>query len=405
MAFVHGDRVKELTTTSGTGALTLAGATAGFRTFAAGVGVGNECYYAIVHTLDNTWEVGRGTVGPGTFSRDTVYSSTNSNLLVNLAAGDKLVFTTSPATFYTNALDATSHAAIDHTSAPLNLLDATAHSGVDHTAAPLNLLNVTGHEGVDHTLAPLSLLNATGHQAIDHTIAPFNLLNAAGHQAVDHTSAPFNLLNAAGHSAIDHTGITGVGDANPTQVTSLERTAGTEPSLRSFSPLDVATMAGIHGVSGGKLVQTVFATPVTAVITCSTVVPQDATVPQFSEGTFVIGATITPQSISNTLVFEFQASGTITGTPGQFLSMLFQGTGPNAIGVSYGTRASGIANGPQHLWLRHYITAPGSGAPITFNILVGSHTGDPIYINGDNAAAQLFAGTMAATLTISEIAP
>lgn len=405
MAFVHADRVKEISTTTGTGAMALAGATAGFRSFAAGVGVSNECFYGIVHTLDNTWEIGRGTVGAGTFSRDTVFSSTNSNLLVNFAAGDKIIFTTNPAFFYTNALDAAAHELINHTLAPLNLLDATAHQGVDHTAAPLNLLNVTAHEGVDHTIAPFSLLDATGHQGIDHTIAPFNLLDATQHNSIDHTTAPLSLMSIAAHNALDHQTIpaTNVGEDNPSQVTPAERTAGTEVNLRSFSPFDVATMAGIHGGGGGsgKLVQQVFAPPLSSVIACSTVTPLDNTTPQISEGTFVIAATITPQSIANTLVFSFESSGGHNGANVQPRALLFQGAGPNAIATSFGKNS---AQGTSQVTLSYYTTAPSSGSPITFNVYIGVAAGT-YYTNADFNGVPVHNGVNTTRFSISEIAP
>ena len=405
MAFIYADRVKELSTTTGTGAMTLTGATAGFRTFASGVGVGNETYYGIVHTLDNSWEVGRGTLGAGTFSRDVVYASSNSNLLVNFAAGDKIVFTTNASDFYINALNVTSHSAVDHTLAPLNLLDATAHEGVDHTAAPLNLLNVTGHEAVDHTLAPFSLLNTVGHQAIDHTIAPFNLLDAPAHESVDHTAAPLSLLSIANHATLDHSLLPGtnVGEDNPTQVSAGERTAGTEVALRSFSPEDVAIMAGIHGagVIPGNLVQEVFATPVTSVVSISTTTPIDNTVPQIGEGDLVISATITPQNIANTLVFEFRANGTPTVGGASPVVMLFQGAGPSAIAARVYPNAAGETA------LRFYTNPPSSGAPITYNIYVGIAVGSggTFEINGDSTGTQIFGGTSQATFSISEISP
>jgi hypothetical protein len=60
MPLVVKDRIKETSTTSGTGTLTLAGAASGFRSFA-DIGNGNTTYYAIVDTTAGTWEVGIGT--------------------------------------------------------------------------------------------------------------------------------------------------------------------------------------------------------------------------------------------------------------------------------------------------------------------------------------------------------
>ena len=51
MALVINDRVKETTTTTGTGAVALSGAVTGFETFAAGVGNSNTTYYVIKRCL------------------------------------------------------------------------------------------------------------------------------------------------------------------------------------------------------------------------------------------------------------------------------------------------------------------------------------------------------------------
>jgi ethanolamine utilization protein EutA (predicted chaperonin) len=73
MAFVINDRVKETSTTIGTGTLDLLGASPDFESFVAGVGTGNQTYYAISQTGSNNWEVGIGTVtdaATDTLSRD-----------------------------------------------------------------------------------------------------------------------------------------------------------------------------------------------------------------------------------------------------------------------------------------------------------------------------------------------
>ena len=100
MALVLNDRVKETTTTTGTGTVNLAGAETGFETFVAGIGNTNTCYYAIVHQTADEFEVGLGTVAdasPDTLARTTVISSSNSDSAVNFSSGTKDVFCTLPA--------------------------------------------------------------------------------------------------------------------------------------------------------------------------------------------------------------------------------------------------------------------------------------------------------------------
>jgi len=100
MALVLNDRVKETTTTTGTGTLNLAGAVTGFETFVAGIGNSNTTYYAITLPATAEFEVGLGTVtdaSPDTLARTTVISSSNSDNAVNFSAGTKTIFCTMPA--------------------------------------------------------------------------------------------------------------------------------------------------------------------------------------------------------------------------------------------------------------------------------------------------------------------
>ena len=100
MAFALNDRVKETSTTTGTGTFDLAGAEIGFESFVSGIGNGNITYYAISNDGTTEFEVGFGTVTdatPDTLSRDTIISSSNSDALVNFSAGTKTVFCTLPA--------------------------------------------------------------------------------------------------------------------------------------------------------------------------------------------------------------------------------------------------------------------------------------------------------------------
>ena len=99
MALVLNDRVRETTTTTGTGAVALGGAVSGFETFAAGIGNSNTVYYAIVHRTAAEFEVGLGTLDGDSsdLTRTTVISSSNSDSAVNFASGTKDVFCTLPA--------------------------------------------------------------------------------------------------------------------------------------------------------------------------------------------------------------------------------------------------------------------------------------------------------------------
>jgi len=96
MTIIVKDRVKETTTTTGTGTITLAGAVSGFQAFSV-IGDGNETFYTIAG--GGEWEVGIGTYTSSgtTLSRDTVLDSSNSGSLVDFAAGTKDVFVTYPA--------------------------------------------------------------------------------------------------------------------------------------------------------------------------------------------------------------------------------------------------------------------------------------------------------------------
>ena len=100
MALIVNDRVKETSTTTGTGTLNLEGAEQGYESFVSGIGTTNTTYYAIENNSAGEFEVGIGTVtdaSPDTLSRDTVISSSNSDSKVDFSAGTKNVFCTLPA--------------------------------------------------------------------------------------------------------------------------------------------------------------------------------------------------------------------------------------------------------------------------------------------------------------------
>jgi cytoskeletal protein CcmA (bactofilin family) len=124
MALKLNDRVKETSTTTGTGTLDLSGAVSGFQTFVAGIGNGNTTYYAIVNRDEAEWETGLGTItdaSTDTLARTTVLASSNSDSAVTFSAGTKDVFCTLPASKVAN-LDAND-----------NLIIGSGSAGVDYT--------------------------------------------------------------------------------------------------------------------------------------------------------------------------------------------------------------------------------------------------------------------------------
>lgn len=97
------DRVKETTTTTGTGSITLLGAVAQFAAFSDRFVLGEPIYYAIVGQSGTEWETGRGSLtNSTTLSRDAVHESSNRSGVppnvvdspVNFSAGTKDVFVT-----------------------------------------------------------------------------------------------------------------------------------------------------------------------------------------------------------------------------------------------------------------------------------------------------------------------
>ena len=113
MALVIKDRVKETTTTTGTGTYTLAGAVSGFETFTANLSNSDTTYYVCTDNTD--FEVGLGTFTSSgtTLARTTILASSNSNNEVNWSSGTRSIFMTYPADKAVFE-DASGHVSIPH---------------------------------------------------------------------------------------------------------------------------------------------------------------------------------------------------------------------------------------------------------------------------------------------------
>lgn len=96
MALVLKDRIKETTTTTGTGTYTLAGAVTGFEAFSE-IGNSNTTYYACTDGTDFEIGIGTYTASGTTLARTTILQSSNSDNAVNWSSGTRTIFCTLPA--------------------------------------------------------------------------------------------------------------------------------------------------------------------------------------------------------------------------------------------------------------------------------------------------------------------
>ena len=213
MAFVLKDRVKETTTTTGTGPVVLAGEAGGFQDFSSAIGNTNTTYYAIVHQSLDEWEVGIGTYGSASnnITRNTVLSSSTGSS-INFSSGTKDVFVTLPA------------------------------SQVVHTSASPSFTNVSisGNLTVGGTVTVTSSATFKNHVS-SSTLAVTGITSIGG--SLVGTSATFG--DKVSVSALAVTGITSIGG-------SLVGTSATFGNHVSASTLAVTGITSI----GGSLVGT-----------------------------------------------------------------------------------------------------------------------------------------------------
>ena len=113
MALEIHDRVKETTTTTGTGTYTLAGAVTGFETFTANLDNSDTTYYCCTDNTDFEIGIGTFTSSGTTLARTTILASSNSNSAVNWSSGTRTIFMTYPADKAVFE-DASGHVSIPH---------------------------------------------------------------------------------------------------------------------------------------------------------------------------------------------------------------------------------------------------------------------------------------------------
>ena len=173
MPLVLGERVLETSTTTGTSAFTLNGATVGFQSFFDKVGNGNTCYYTIRNrTVPAEWETGIGTISgtsaSGILTRTTILSSSTGSA-VSFSAGTKDIFDTLPASksVYTDTskkllIDTTTSLEVETTNLPISVpslnLDFARSKQLDPRITFGRLSAATYYDGQTTAMAEQNLL-------------------------------------------------------------------------------------------------------------------------------------------------------------------------------------------------------------------------------------------------------
>ena len=220
MALVLNERVKETTTTTGTGALSLGGAPTGFETFAAGIGNSNTTYYAIFHATADEFEVGLGTLDGDSsdLTRTTVYASSNSDSAVNFSSGTKTVFCTMPAArsvFLDADGDVTLGANLD-VGGNLTVTGTTTFNGGTLTLGDANTDNIVFGGEVDSNIIPdddntydLGSSSKEWKDLYIDGVAYVDAINFAG-TAISATAAELNIMDGVTSTTAERNILDGV---------------------------------------------------------------------------------------------------------------------------------------------------------------------------------------------------
>ena len=315
MALVLKDRARETTTTTGTGTYTLAGAVAGYESFA-GVGDGNTTYYACTDGTD--WEVGVGTYTASgtTLARTTILESSNADAAVNWSAGTKTIFITQPSEKAVY-LDESGNLIAANGSALTNLNASNLASGtVDDARLPGTISSdITGNAA---TATALETARTIGGVSFDGT-ANINLpgVNTSGTQDTSGNAATATAL-ATGRtigmtgdvvwtsSSFDGTGnVTGTATIQPNSVALGTDTTGNYVAAGTVSGV------GLSGSASSEGATFTVTSNATSANTASTIVARDAS-GDFSAGT--ITATLSGNATTATTASGVAANSVALGT-------------------------------------------------------------------------------------------
>ena len=429
--FKFADRVLETTAIVGTGAVTLSGAVAGFRSFVAGIGNGNQCYYCIEDTVHNDWEVGLGTVtagvsgGSDSLSRDSVWASTNAGALVSFSNAVKNVYCTLPEPFLNSVMNSSQ-----------SILNGSIAATVSNNALTISVKQYDGANNPSPsspvyvafrnsaaapgftivriiTALSVTIPNGQSMGLADSTQARIwcYLVNNAGSAEL----AVYNAVSGTNLKRVDNDSIvstSAVSGANAAQ-TLYSTTARSNVACRvigyvevqigvssawSNSPTKVQVQQqGMPEV--GDLVQNCRSAS-GAVATGTTQIPLDDTIPQSNEGDQYYSQAITPLSAANILKISSKLTCTMSNISNVTMA-LFQDNIANALGCPlYFTTPAG--NYGFYLQVYYQMLA-GTTSSTTFKVRAGTDANaGTLTVNGLSGARK-YGGIIDSYLLVEEI--
>jgi hypothetical protein len=388
MALIVKDRIKETTATTGTGTVTLAGASTGFQAFSV-VGNANTTYYAIVS--GNNWEVGLGTytLSGTTLSRDTVLESSNSGSKITLA-GTSDVFCTYPAEkavtlngTVINDADVVATAnivddavTVDKLANSINteITANTAKTGITSGQASAITANTAKVTNATHTgdVTGATSLTIANDAVITAKILDSNVTDAKiAAMTSSKLTGALPAISGASLTSIPAGNLTGtVADARITTLTSSKLT-GALPAI------DGSALTGLGG--GGKILQVlqVFKADTFSTTSSSLV---DVT---------GLSIAITPSATTSKILVIVNTNGLATDNSAQTLvrdsTVIGGGTVTSSRTSSYGgSMYNGLIGQPgQFPYNVTYLDSPSTTSAVTYKVQLGAVGGGTAYLGRD----------------------
>jgi hypothetical protein len=139
----------------------------------------------------------------------------------------------------------------------------------------------------------------------------------------------------------------------------------------------------------------------TSYTTCGTIIPEDNTIPQNTEGDEVLSLTVTPTNASSILKLGVSLPVVGTGGSANAIAALFVDSTANAIAAA--TTEFNVAGQVDNISFTHFLSA-GSTTQRVYRVRLGSSTAADVFLNGDSSS-RLYGGVATASLVAEEILP